>query len=568
MKITRLFAALFAGILWSTMALAQFNLLHEFAGSPNDGAAPWWDSSVVAGGTTLYGMTANGGPTTNGVLFKVNTTGSGFQVLHNFTGYVPGLNPTGSKDNGATPYGTPVLAGSVLYGMTALGGSNGFGTVWRMNTDGNGFQILHHFGASLDGYNPNGSLVLDGTTLYGTTQNGGSNSSIGVVFKIETNGTAYQILRHFDVSNSGPLTPFGTPLVTNGLIFGTTRLGGTQNNGAVYSLDTNGGNFQVLHNFTGISTDGSHPQGPLLLDGTTLIGTTVDGGANNVGTIFHIQTNGSGFQIKHDFALSEAYHPYGGFTRSNTTLYAFTKDGVTNGLGGGAIIQIDTDGSNYRQIYTFRFPIQDPDGQWPYGTPLLIGTKLYGLTQTGGTLLGGHQGTVFSFDLTGNGGGGGGGSDPVHDMAVTGLKAPKKATLQEGQSPKPGKLSISIQNTGDFTETIPNSTALQNLVNLQIESLGLCTEPDVTLVSPTTFPVVLEPNKKLKIALLVTITCANDPATGIGHEDYRYTVTLDLNSLAGQTDNQPANNLCPRPASGSDKGCAKGATVFTDVAVK
>ena len=177
-------------------------------------------------------------------------------------------------------------------------------------------------------------------------------------------------------------------------------------------MDTDGGNYQVIHNFTGVSTDGSHPNGTLLLDGTTLRGVTTDGGVNNAGVVFEIQTGGAGFQIRHDFALTEAYHPYGGLIRDGTTLYGFTKDGVTNGLGGGAIFHINTDGNDYRRLYTFKFPIQNPDGQWPYGVPLKIGTKLFGMTQTGGILVGDHQGTVISFDLTGNGGGGGGGGTP------------------------------------------------------------------------------------------------------------------------------------------------------------
>lgn len=180
-----------------TTTQAQFSLLHAFSGSANDGATPWWDSSLASDGTTLYGMTANGGISTNGVIFKISTSGSGYQVLHNFDGYDGFLNPSGSKDDGAVPYGTPVLSGADLYGMTALGGSNGIGTVWTMKVSGGGFQILHHFGGTLDGYSPHGSLVLDGTTLYGMTQNGGSNSAIGIVFKIETNGTGYQILHHF-----------------------------------------------------------------------------------------------------------------------------------------------------------------------------------------------------------------------------------------------------------------------------------------------------------------------------------------------------------------------------------
>ncbi|MCG3149725.1 MAG: hypothetical protein PCFJNLEI_03190 [Verrucomicrobiae bacterium] len=582
MKTTPLLRCLILGTLTAGLSVlpaqAQFQLLHAFGGSPNDGATPWWGASLVATGTTLYGVTANGGTSSNGVVFKVSTTGTGYQVLHHFNGYDLFLNPTGSKNDGSVAYGTPLLDAGVLYGMTALGGSNGFGTVWRMNTDGSAFQVLHHFGSSLDGYQPVGGLVKDGSTLYGLTSNGGSNSAIGVLFKIDTSGSGYQILRHFDVANSGLLTPYGTPLLAGGRLYGMTRLGGTGSQGGIWAVDADGSNYQVLHNFTGTSTDGSQPNGSLIIDGTTLYGMAQNGGANNAGIIFQIQSNGTGFQIMHNFALTEAHFPQGDLIRDGTTLYGFTKGGVTNifssNLGGGAIIRINTDGSNYKQLYTFLFPITDPDGQWPWGTPLKIGTKLFGITQLGGTLLGNNQGTVFAFDLTGNGGGGGGGgggeTDPIFDLAVVSLKAPKKVTLQDGKEPKPGKLSIAVQNTGNQTLTIPNLTALENLLNLLITSRGGCPTPELVLLSPTTFPVLLAPKKKLTVAGLLPIDCANDPLASsktADHADYEYSVELNLTAI-GATDANSANNTCPRGASGADKGCNKGLPARTDVIVK
>ena len=160
---------------------------------------------------------------------------------------------------------------------------------------------------------------------------------------------------------------------------------------------------------------------------------------------------------------------------------------------------------------------------------------------------------------------------PLHDLAVTALKAPKKVTLKTGVAPKPGKLSIAIQNVGDQTETINDITALANLVNLQITSLGACAVPVVTLTSPVTFPLALAPKQKLKVSATVAINCANDPLASSkteDHADYEYSVHLDLTALGGPADVQPANDVCPRAASGVDKGCAKGIAVRTDVIVK
>jgi len=64
---------------------AQYTLLHGFAGAPSDGNNPQF-GTLATDGTTLYGVTFNGGITNRGVVFKINVTGSGYQVLHSFSG--------------------------------------------------------------------------------------------------------------------------------------------------------------------------------------------------------------------------------------------------------------------------------------------------------------------------------------------------------------------------------------------------------------------------------------------------------------------------------------------------
>jgi probable HAF family extracellular repeat protein len=155
---------------------------------------------------------------------------------------------------------------------------------------------------------------------------------------------------------------------------------------------------------------------------------------------------------------------------------------------------------------------------------------------------------------------------PPHDLAVTKLKAPKKVTLQEGTTPKPGKFSVSIQNLGPATEVISNATVLAQFLQLQIASRGGCASPVPTLVPPKNgFPVILAPKKKATFAYTATIDCANDSAAGAGHEDYETTVTLDHTTLDGLSDTTPSNDTCPRAASGVDKGCNKGVEALTDV---
>lgn len=167
-----------------------------------------------------------------------------------------------------------------------------------------------------------------------------------------------------------------------------------------------------------------------------------------------------------------------------------------------------------------------------------------------------------------------------HDMAVTSLKAPKKSTLKDGLPGKPGKVSVTIQNNSDHSETIGNLTMLQQLVTLNITSLTTnCAAPVATVVPPKSFPVILAPGKKLKLRYLVTIACANDPLASTKtetHADYRYSVTVNHAALDGNADTTTSNDTCPRDPSGNDPGCGAkdketgelGADVLTDAVVK
>ena len=116
-------AVLCALLLGVANAPAQFNLLHSFLDAGNsDGSFPQYGAPTVSG-STLYGMTVQGGSSDSGAAFKMNTDGTGFTLLHTFTG--------GGSD-GSFPYGSLTLDGSTLYGMTGFGGVNNLGTVFSI----------------------------------------------------------------------------------------------------------------------------------------------------------------------------------------------------------------------------------------------------------------------------------------------------------------------------------------------------------------------------------------------------------------------------------------------------
>jgi uncharacterized repeat protein (TIGR03803 family) len=147
-----------------------YSILHDFTGGAADGATPY--GSLTLSGSSLYGMTRNGGSGDKGVVFKISTAGSGYTNLHVFMGGI---------EDGSMPYGSLVLWGNMLFGMTSEGGLADLGCAFEMNTDGTGFQLLHDFVGGDDGASPHGGMALWGISLYGLTTYGGS-SDCGTEF--------------------------------------------------------------------------------------------------------------------------------------------------------------------------------------------------------------------------------------------------------------------------------------------------------------------------------------------------------------------------------------------------
>jgi uncharacterized repeat protein (TIGR03803 family) len=261
----------------------DFAVLNTFNGG-NDGALP--SGAPVLSGTTLYGTTYTQGSLGYGTLFEVNTDGSGFSTLLAFT------NTAGH------PGGVMAISGNTLYGTLTYDIVNGIaGKVFKVNADGNNFALLKEF-AGNDGREPS-SLLLSGATLYGTTYYGGTNTpgiGSGTVFKVNTDGTGFAVLKNFGGGSDGA-NPAGDLVLLGNTLYGYTSSGGYSNNGAIFKIDTDGNNYAVLKRFQGI--DGSNPDAGLVASGTMLYGTTSQGGPNNDGVVFALS-----LQTPHHMSLS------------------------------------------------------------------------------------------------------------------------------------------------------------------------------------------------------------------------------------------------------------------------
>jgi uncharacterized repeat protein (TIGR03803 family) len=400
-----------------------FTTLHDFTTMPtvfpydnSDGATP--RAGLVLSGTTLYGTTFWGGSSGWGTVFAVNSAGTGFTNLHNFAG---------SPGDGSNPYAELILSGNTLYGTTSAGGSSDNGTIFAINTDGTGYRNLHSFTAvvspyytNVDGSIPNAALNLSGNTLYGTASQGGSSGN-GTVFALNTNGTGFTILHSFSTidsnqNNTDGANPGARLLLSGNTLYGTASWGGNSGRGTVFKVDTNGTGFSTLHQFTAgtgswpsvTNSDGANPFGGLILLGNMLYGTAYDGGNGSVGSVFKVNTDGTGFTNLHSFTPpdvngvnADGILPSATLSLSGTILYGATLDGGS--AGSGTLFALNTNGTGFTILYTFtkkaapggNASYTNSDGAGPWGQ-MLSGNTMYGAAGGGGTF---GSGAVFSLTL-------------------------------------------------------------------------------------------------------------------------------------------------------------------------
>lgn len=247
----------------------------------------------------------------------------GFVNLYSFTA-VSGTLRTNS--DGAAPNAGLIFSGNKFYGTTIFGGGAGNGTVFAINIDGTGFTNLHNFSKTVgsfntnaDGITPYGGLVLLDNTLYGTAFQGGKWAN-GTVFALNIDGTGFRTLHHFTATsniypsantNSDGARPMGGLVLSGNTLYGTTDIGGLPGNGTVFGINTDGTGFTNLHVFStayfspgmgDLNGDGVFPVAGLILSSNTLYGTTSGGGIYANGTVFCVHTNGTGFLNLHNFS--------------------------------------------------------------------------------------------------------------------------------------------------------------------------------------------------------------------------------------------------------------------------
>ncbi len=322
-----------------------------------------------------------------------------------------------------------------LYGTTYAGGTgssctDGCGTVFRITLAGV-VTTLHSFeGSPGDGANPTAGLLLgtDGN-FYGTTFAGGTNG-YGTAFKITPGGkltTLYSFCSQGGADcTDGQFPVAGLVQATNGNFYGTTETGGTGGDGAcngggsvgcgtVFEL-TARGQLTTIYNFCSETScaDDTFPEATLIqgADGD-LYGATASGGPEvpNYGSIFKVTLGGMLTTI-YSFTCSGSDCPkganvHGGLVQAaDGDLYGTTSAGGANGscqiyvgswYGCGTVYQINQKGT-LKPLYSFCSLSGCMDGEAPYAG-LVRGTdgNFYGTTFSGFASSSPSYGTVFQF---------------------------------------------------------------------------------------------------------------------------------------------------------------------------
>jgi uncharacterized repeat protein (TIGR03803 family) len=190
-------------------------ILYRFTGG-NDGGKPFAGVIEDSQGN-LYGTTYVGGASGNGVIFEISSAGVE-STLYTFSGGADGANPITSL----------ILdADGNLYG-TATAGGNGSGTLFEWIKATGTLKVLYTFCSvanCADGSQPSQAVVEDSHgNFYGTTYYGGSDN-YGTVFELASDGTE-TVLHSF--SDTDGAYPYEGSLLrdSNGTLYGTASQGG------------------------------------------------------------------------------------------------------------------------------------------------------------------------------------------------------------------------------------------------------------------------------------------------------------------------------------------------------
>jgi hypothetical protein len=303
----------------------------------------------------LYGIGTDA--TYNLFIYKIQTDGLNYQVIHVFNGSTEGTPGYDSNNSFCiSPTGR-------IFGL-CVNGPNFGGTFYSLRPDGTNFTVHKSFGSvANDGLNPtaNGTPVHKNGKILFSTNTGGINGN-GQLYAYDTTTSITTSI--FDYPST--TTNTAQPIIGNGNLVGLNNIG-------LYSINENGTNFQQSNT---IPSEGRLTYSSL----SNKIYYTPNGGAYRNFYLNKIDATSLVSINIHDFGnVPLGYSPDAIFKAPDSKLYGYCKKGGTT--GGGNIFKMNVDGSNFQIIHQF----DDANGQVPIGQ-MMYGSdsRLYGVCDKSG----------------------------------------------------------------------------------------------------------------------------------------------------------------------------------------
>jgi len=401
-------------IAFATLMQAQtLTVMHNFGVKAGDGNIPY-ASLVMDSSGNLYSTTLSGGAHNVGAVYRLSPDGSGGwneTTIYSFTGGADGGSPHAALvfDSSGNLYSTTIKGGLTSTTCNNSAPGKGCGVVFKLSPTAQGEwteTVLYTFTGASDGGCPYSGLVWDSAgNLYGTATVGGS-ANHGVVFKLNSNGTAWTetVLHSFAGKNDGSTPYAGVVFDPQGNLYGTTYGGGSAGLGVVYRLAPQvSGSWKeaLLHTFQGQSAgDGAEPFAEVVLDKHgNIFGATSAGGSFNYGAVFELtRSNGFARTLLHSFSFGngDGTFPNGVIFDRAGNLFGTTQGAGFND-GNGTIFKLTPGASGWTETILFTFQ-GSKDGTYP-NTRLFQDSagRLYGATIWGGTLGPTNGGVAYRF---------------------------------------------------------------------------------------------------------------------------------------------------------------------------
>ena len=315
----------------------------------------------------IYGVTSGCSTYPYGTIFRYPIIPSRITRAAVFDSVTTGAHPSGSLtlgDNG------------LIYGSTPVGGAYNKGTLFQFNPVNNVLTKLYDFQGAPDGDNPSGPVIrCSNGLLYGTTLTGGSQNG-GILFSFDSTSGTITKIHEFDLSLPTPNYLYQS---VNGIFYGLTR----DNNGSLFQYNRYNGAFNILYQFNNTDSLGTTPY-PNMTENPqgNIFGRTSQGGLLGIGSIFQFDPQ---YQVFRKYTIAD------GLVSNQVTSIALDPDNCAEasfvGTSDGNVMTVDTAGNVTVVATGLRNILSDRAGVFIYPQPTDADVKLvFSRTISRGTL--------------------------------------------------------------------------------------------------------------------------------------------------------------------------------------